>query len=48
MAKDFRRMLNGKKVNWPLLESMENFLKDAYDNDYESVRERILDAKSII
>jgi hypothetical protein len=48
MAKDYRRMLKGRKVSKARLESMEKFLKEVWGDDYESTRRKILDVKPIV
>ena len=47
-AKDYRRMLKGKKVSIPRIKAMEKSLKETWKEKYQEARQRILSAKPVI
>jgi len=46
-AKDYRRMVNGKRGSISRLQEFDNFLKKSWGDDYEKAVKKILSAKSI-
>ena len=47
-AKDFRRMLKGKKVSLTRIKAMEDDLKKTWKEEYKQAKQRILSVKPII
>ena len=47
-AKDYRKMLKGKKVSLPRIKAMEQFLKQTWKEEYQEARQRILSAKPVM